>query len=80
MEDLTFRHLWEYIRDGTPVIISVWPWSWPGDHWTVVQGFTLGRVYLTNYWSLTSRAFREEWIDNWGDGSKTGAGLVCKRS
>ncbi len=79
-DDLTVWHLHSFVQVGVPVIISVFPQGWEGDHWTVVQGFSAKRVYLTNHYSLSLGLFVEQWIENWGDGSETGAGLVCERS
>jgi len=77
--NLTVKDLKEFVRQGAPVIISVWPDGWLNDHWTVVQGFVDDRVHLTNHRSLPIEAFRLEWSDmdmrNGRGGS--GEGLVC---
>lgn len=78
-DDLSVFDLHLLVRAGVPTIVSVWPEWWVGDHWTVVQGFSAHRVYLTNHYSMTVDWFNSEWIDSWGDGSTTGAGLVCVR-
>lgn len=75
--DLTVGKLRDYVKRGVPVIVSVWPDEWDTDHWTIVQGFDDKRVYLTNHRSLPKWMFRKQWIENWEDGSTTGAGLVC---
>lgn len=76
---LTVFHLRDAVQAGIPVIVSVFPEEWAGDHWTVVQGFSSKRVYLTNHYSMSLDWFNYEWIDSWGDGATTGAGLVCRR-
>ncbi len=78
-EDLTILNLIAYLIEKTPVIISVFPDWWNGDHWTVVQGVGNSRVYLTNHYSMTMEDFNREWIYNWGKQYLTGAGLVCER-
>lgn len=77
-DDLDASALRAYVSIGVPVVVSVWPDGWAGDHWTVVRGFRKTRVYLTNHYTLTNREFEREWIENWEDGDY-GAGLVCTR-
>lgn len=87
-DTLTPIILRKYVKQGTPVIISVWPDNWDGDHWCVVRGFTevyippsnkrVSRtIHLTNHYDMNIKQFIREWIHNWGDGSRTGAGLIC---
>lgn len=78
-DDLTVGSLLNYVREGTPVIVSVWPDEWDTDHWTVVQGFDEDnkKIFLTNHSSLSVKMFKRQWIENWKDGSTRGAGLVC---
>lgn len=78
-DDLTIWDLYLHVLARVPIIISVFPEWWDGDHWTVVQGFSTHRVYVTNHYSLPLGLFLQEWVDNWGDGCHTGAGLVCRR-
>ena len=78
-DTMTVEALRLCVRGRVPVIISVLPDHWAGDHWVVVQGFGQGRVYLTNHWSLRVRDFKREWIHNWDEGP-LGAGLVCTRT
>ncbi len=79
-DGLTVLNLLACIRRNIPVIITVWPDWWPGDHWTVVQGFAGSRVYLTNHYSMSMKDFKREWIEAWGSEFKAGAGLICERS
>ncbi len=79
-DDLTVFDLHAYVSLKVPVIVSVWPDYWPGDHWTVVQGFDRGKVYLTNHYSMTLDWFQHEWVDNWEEDTHLGAGLICTRS
>lgn len=78
-DDLTITRLRAYIRRSVPVIVSVWPDGWGSDHWTVVQGFTDSRIYLSNHRSLTLIQFAAQWSDmdmtNGHGNSKEG--IVC---
>jgi hypothetical protein len=50
-EGLGLRRLHRLTRNGTPVIVTVWPEEYGCDHWAAVRGVDLrnGRVFLTNY-------------------------------
>jgi hypothetical protein len=64
------------IERGTPVIVTVWPWDWLTDHWTVIGKVDLEeeRVFLTNYGpyhhGMRWADFAEIWWPH-------GGGLVC---
>lgn len=79
-EDLVIAHLRIHCEKGIPIITTVWPDSYPMDHWTVVYGFDLHNVYLMNHYSMSLRDFKREWIECWGSDWTTGAGLVCSVS
>lgn len=77
--DLTVATLRHHIKDGMPIIVSVWPEGWDTDHWTVVQGFSARRIYLTNHYSLPVTSFKREWsdMDMRGQGG-SGEGITCR--
>ena len=76
--DLTIVDLHDYSKDETPVILSVWPDKWLSDHWTIFMGMRQGRVYLTNYHSLTIKQFFKEWSDpDMRSKGNSQEGLVC---
>lgn len=76
-KDLTISELVRHVELGIPVIISVLPEDWAGDHWVVVRGFDAKHVHLTNHYPMTRRTFWREWVGNWQDESVNGWGLVC---
>jgi ABC-type bacteriocin/lantibiotic exporter with double-glycine peptidase domain len=78
-QDLTIGGLRHYVERGTPIIVSVWPADWEGDHWVIVQGFDDERVYLTNHYSLTIAEFLQEWsdMDTQGERGNSQEGFVC---
>lgn len=78
-EDMDASRVHGVLAMGLPIIVSVWPDGWSGDHWTVVQGFStsLDKVYLTNHYTMSVSDFEYEWIEAWGE--ETGAGIICTR-
>lgn len=76
--ELTIPKLKNYLKRGIPVIVSVWPDQWEGDHWTIVQGIDeeKGRIHLTNHYGMTIDEFKREWskMDEPVAGRE---GLVC---
>lgn len=76
-ENLSVAKLIDYTEQAIPVIISVWPDEWDTDHWTIVRGFDDTHIHLVNHTRLPYKLFKKQWIHNYEDGSKTGAGLVC---
>jgi hypothetical protein len=79
-ERLGPRTLRRLTADGKPVIVTVEPEGYAGDHWTVVRGVDLRtrRVHLTNYeeadadGSMAWAAFLADW-------SPRGGGWVCEQ-
>jgi hypothetical protein len=82
LNDLTIDDLRKYVEPRVPVIVSVQPDGWDGDHWTIVKGFDdqQGSVYLTNHYNMTIAEFMAEWslMDTRGQGIN-GEGFVCRR-
>lgn len=76
-DDLIVGDLWYHVHKMIPVMLTVWPWDWSGDHWVVVQGFSDNRIHLTNHYSMTLDEFWDEWVSNWEDGAKHGCGIAC---
>jgi hypothetical protein len=79
-ERLGLRTLRRLTAAGTPVIVTVEPEGYAGDHWTVVRGVDLRtrRVHLTNYeeadadGSMAWAAFQADWWPR-------GEGWVCEQ-
>ena len=62
------------INAGQCVIVTVWPWDWYCDHWTVVRS-CIGKVVLCNHGptrGMSWEAFSEEWEPH-------GGAVVCWR-
>lgn len=81
-DDLTISTLRRYVKQGVPVIVSVWPDDYESDHWTVVQGFSGHMVYLVNHPALRAAQFKVQWsdMDMISGRGGSGQGLVCYRS
>lgn len=62
-KNVSVEELKQYVQGGVPVLVTVFPKDWSSDHWTVVQGVSEDRVYLTNYKSLPIAQFEKEWFD-----------------
>lgn len=79
--DLTIANLRDCVAKKVPVLLTVYPPEWSSDHWTVVQGFTKDKVYLSNFRSMPIAEFKKIWFDH-GEGiivlgskAKIGKGL-----
>ncbi len=76
--DLAVDTLREFVERGIPVVVSVWPEDWYSDHWTVVQAFCDGLVYMTNHGALPIDWFVREWSDmDMRSRGGSGEGIVC---
>jgi hypothetical protein len=79
-ERLGLRTLRRLTADRKPVIVTVYPEGYAGDHWTVIRGvdFRTRRVHLTNYeeadadGSMPWSEFRRDWWPR-------GGGWVCEQ-
>ncbi len=80
-KDLTVAKIRKCVKQGMPIIVSVWPRGWHTDHWTVIQGFGSGRVYLVNHQSLGVERFLKQWsdMDMRGRGGSR-EGIICRQS
>ena len=77
-EDMDQSSLYGLLAMGLPVIVTVWPDGWAGDHWTVVRAMSARRVHLTNHYSMSVEDFQYEWIEAWEEGD-CGAGIICTK-
>ncbi len=69
---LTVGKLIWLVKNGLPVILSVWPTNWNVDHWCVVRGFSKNgnTIYLSNYKRDSIETFESEWHEH-------GEGIIC---
>ncbi len=63
-KDLTVANLRDCVAKKVPVLLNIYPPEWSSDHWTVVQGFTKDKVFLSNYRSMSIKEFKKEWYDH----------------
>jgi ABC-type bacteriocin/lantibiotic exporter with double-glycine peptidase domain len=78
-KDLTIAKMRKHVKEGSPIIVSVWPAKWETDHWTVVQGFGADLVHLTNHRSMIVENFLKQWSDmDMRSQGGSGEGIVCE--
>ena len=77
---LDLRTLRRLTADGKPMIVTVYPEGYAGDHWTVIRGVDLRtrRVHLTNYEEADADGSMA-WATFLSDWSPRGGGWVCEQ-